>query len=240
MTETTALAMQLVNSQQEQHEVTVNEDLNVLDAAVGNQININLTADADYNILITGAPAQWQYNTIVMTDTGVVLTAPRNVIWPSAGYNRRSPFFFGNGTAQALTLKRSGQTGVTILPGATSRMVRDNSTDIVQLFPPRRTPITVTASTTLTKGYDNIDLLVNSASNLTITLPQTSTETVPLNFDCNVIRQGTGTVTFAIQGSDTLLSESSLVTISARYAEARVRKIVTGSPNTWLLTGKLA
>jgi hypothetical protein len=93
---------------------------------------------------------------------------------------------------------------------------------------------------TLTGNDSGKIIIINSSSNLNVTLPQTSTESIAKGFHCRVIRRGTGTVTFVIQGTDTIESKSSYVSISTRYGEAVVSKIVNGSPNTWHLSGDLA
>lgn len=82
-------------------------------------------------------------------------------------------------------------------------------------------------------------ITVDSTSPVTITLPQTSTESIPNGFFCNIIRLGSGTVTIIAQGSDALISKNSYTTISPRYGEIVVKKLVNGSPNTWILSGDL-
>lgn len=82
-------------------------------------------------------------------------------------------------------------------------------------------------------------IIVNSSSNYSITLPQTSAEAIANGFHCKVLRRGTGTVTFVIQGTDTIESKSNYVAITPRYGVAEVVKIVNGSPNTWSLSGDL-
>lgn len=82
-------------------------------------------------------------------------------------------------------------------------------------------------------------IVVNSSSAITITLPQTTTETIANGFTCSIIRLGSGTVTIAIQGSDVLHSKLSAVNITPQYGRVEVTKIVAGSPNTWHLSGDL-
>lgn len=127
MTATTGLAIELIDSQQEQHEVTANEGSNILDAAVAGEVTINLTADANFSILTTGTPAQWQYQQIRIGDTGAVLTAARDIIWPAV--SRRGPFTVLNATAWPLTIKRTGQSGVQIPVGG-RYVLHDSGTDI--------------------------------------------------------------------------------------------------------------
>jgi len=96
-----------------------------------------------------------------------------------------------------------------------------------------------TAAYTLTGADSGKIITVNSASPITITLPQTSTESINTGFQCILIRRGAGTVTVAIEGSDTLESANSYVSIANQYSSASVIKINAGSPNTWALFGDL-
>lgn len=85
-------------------------------------------------------------------------------------------------------------------------------------------PRTVTANTTLTQSDNGTFIWVNSSSDLTITLPQNSTEDLSTGFNCTIIRQGTGAVTLAKEGSDTLTSVSSYTKIANRYGAVQVAK----------------
>jgi|WetSurSiteA1Bulk_404760.scaffolds.fasta_scaffold00619_2 hypothetical protein len=108
-----------------------------------------------------------------------------------------------------------------------------------EIYPYHKVVDEKTISYTLTGTDSGKVILINSTSNLTVTLPQTSAETIANGFHCRVIRRGTGTVTFAIQGTDTIESVSNYVTISGRYGEVEVTKIVNGTPNVWHLSGNL-
>lgn len=121
---------------QEQPEVLVNGADRAISAAVGGQITIDFAADADLMLQATAPPDpgdQWAFGTIVMTDTGPVLTGPVNVVYPDVdtlyGGPSRLMFMFVNQTAQALTLLRDGQTGVTVAAGAAA-LVWHDGTDI--------------------------------------------------------------------------------------------------------------
>lgn len=131
-TTTNALEIEELEPNQSSPDLVVNEGTAVLDAAVGGQITINFSANANYSIQTVGLkPQEWQYSSIIFTDTGVVLTTGRDVIWPSK--NRRNHFSFKNATARTLTVKRSGQTGYPVGPGA-NVVLRDNGTDIELAF----------------------------------------------------------------------------------------------------------
>ena len=121
---------------QEQPEVLVNAADRAISAAVGGQITIDFSADADLTLQATVPPDpgdQWAFGTIVMTDTGVVLTGPANVVYPDVdtlyGGPSRLVFMFVNETAQSLTLLRTGQVGVTVAAGAAA-LVWHNGADI--------------------------------------------------------------------------------------------------------------
>lgn len=101
--------------------------------------------------------------------------------------------------------------------------------------------IEATGTTRTLTGTDNGCIVVcTHASGCTVTLPQTSTETIAAGFQCVVVREGAGAVSFAVQGSDTLNSADSLTDIRAQYGSAAIYKRTAGSPNTWYAWGDLA
>lgn len=81
---------------------------------------------------------------------------------------------------------------------------------------------------------------LNNSSAITLTLPQQSTTTLPQGFNCIIRQLGAGTVTVAVEGSDTVNSKSSLTSLAAQYSEAQIDLQTAGSPNTWHLAGDLA
>ncbi len=96
------------------------------------------------------------------------------------------------------------------------------------------TPYTLTAS-------DNGKVVtLDNASAITLTLPQTSTETIVQGFQCVLIAKGAGQVTVVKEGSDTILSKGSDLKLSAQGSVATVIKTTAGSPNAWFLGGDLA
>lgn len=126
-----------LTTNQEQPEVLVNAADRFITNILTGQISIEFASDADIT-LSAPAPlttaAQWPYAVIRMTDSPTTLTAPRSVVYPNTdsvyGGPSRHHFTFRNDTGQSLTIKRSGQTGVTVAAGAES-LVRHNGTDIV-------------------------------------------------------------------------------------------------------------
>jgi hypothetical protein len=124
---------------QEQPEVLVNAADRALTAAIGGQITIDFASDGNYTLQATEPPDagdEWAYGTIVMTDTGPVLTGAVDVIYPDVdtlyGGPSRMMFVFVNQTAQILTVKRTGQTGIAITAGSTA-LLWHNGTDIIAL-----------------------------------------------------------------------------------------------------------
>jgi hypothetical protein len=114
-------------AKQDQPEVTVNESLDVMDAAIGGTLTHNFASDADYGLIAAGSkPQEWQYSKITLTDTGANLTADRNVLVPP---NEKS-YTVQNDTAYNLTVKTSTGTGITVESGSVFR-VRSDGTNVV-------------------------------------------------------------------------------------------------------------
>ena len=96
---------------------------------------------------------------------------------------------------------------------------------------------TITASKTLTQSDAGKLIVINSASAVTITLPQNSTEALVPGFAANIFSINTGTVTVAKEGSDTIQTPATLLQLSGQYSHASIVKTSFGSPNTWMLAG---
>lgn len=92
---------------------------NRLDLSVAHDI----TVDSDYTL----TTEQNQYGRIEITDIGVLLTTTRNIVMN----NDEHTFLFINSTAQALTVKTSAGTGVTVSSGAKAEL-RNNGTDVIE------------------------------------------------------------------------------------------------------------
>lgn len=125
---------------QEQPEVPVNEATRMLGRAVGGEITIDFTSDADHTLVANTPPEpgdEWPFAVIRMTDAGTELSAPRAVIYPDVdslyGGPSRLAFVLINDTAQTLTVKRSGQSGVDV-PAGQRRAVMHDGSDIVPLL----------------------------------------------------------------------------------------------------------
>ncbi|HNP65786.1 MAG TPA: hypothetical protein PKH39_17775 [Woeseiaceae bacterium] len=124
---------------QEQPEVLVNGVDRAITQALCGQITIDITVDANLTLQATAPPDagdQWAAGTIVITDTGVVLTGGIDVIYPDVdtlyGGPSRLMFVFVNNTAQILTVRRAGQPGIAIAAGVSALLYHDG-TDIVAI-----------------------------------------------------------------------------------------------------------
>lgn len=94
-----------------------------------------------------------------------------------------------------------------------------------------------TTARTLTAADDGCLLWFTSSSSITVTVPQQSTEAIVAGFGCGVIQGGTGQITFAKQGTDTLASEGTKLKTAARYSGVAVSLIIAAAPATWWIGG---
>jgi len=106
-----------------------NEAFSILERASCGRITVDFASDANHTIDIDTAAGteEWRDKFITVADSGVLLTTGRDVIFPA---EQGPEYIIKNSTAQTLTLKISGQTGVTIATTATGRYYYDG-TDIV-------------------------------------------------------------------------------------------------------------
>jgi hypothetical protein len=79
-------------------------------------------------------------------------------------------------------------------------------------------------------------LLSSGATDITITIAAEASVNYPVGTRIPIIRGGSGEVTIAIGGADTLNSKSSMRRIDLRYGEVCATKTAAG---TWVLTGDL-
>ena len=106
-----------------------NEAFKILERASCGRITVDFTSDADLTLdtdTVAGTE-QWRDKFIDITDSGTALTAGRDVIFPA----ENGPMYtITNSTAQTLTLKISGQSGVTLATTVTGNFYY-NGTDII-------------------------------------------------------------------------------------------------------------
>lgn len=156
-----------------------------------------------------------------------------------------SPDELDNVTNDAQVKKISTSTDEAILrwDGTTGDTVQDSSViidDDNNLSGHGSTPTVVTGTTRTITAADNGEILYfTNAAAVTITLPQTSTESIPAGFQCICVQEGTGQLTLAKEGSDTINSIGSLLSSRTQYSPIAVHKRTAGSPNTWYLFGDL-
>jgi hypothetical protein len=93
---------------------------------------------------------------------------------------------------------------------------------------------------TLTASDNGKIVRCTNASAVTVTLPQTSTETLAAGFQCTVVQAGAGQVTLALEGSDTIRDASSNLNINNQWGAAYVLKETAGSPNNYDVYGDVS
>ncbi len=93
---------------------------------------------------------------------------------------------------------------------------------------------------TVTAADNGKIIYLNNAAAITVTIPQTSTESIPAGFWCTFAQEGAGQVTIAPEGSDAINSKDGLLSLTGQYSGATIHKRTAGSPNTWFLIGDLA
>ena len=106
--------------------VTHNDDNRRLGAGVVGRLTHNFASDANYTLSTVDGSEEWRYAVIDFTDSGVLLTAGRDVVFPA----KNGPaYIVTNSTAQILTMKISGQTGTAVAASETLLLYYDG-TDI--------------------------------------------------------------------------------------------------------------
>lgn len=101
-------------------------DLNTLSKRIdvlSSEIDIDFASDAN----ITLTKYQNLYRKYTIKDTGVVLTASRDIVFNTV---EKDWFIVTNETAQSLVFKVSGQTGITV-PSGETYMLKNDGTDII-------------------------------------------------------------------------------------------------------------
>ena len=116
-----------ISASQSSQYLTSNALDRVLEQAICGRLVVDFPSDADYTLVTTAGSEEWRDKFIEFTDVAVPLTAGRDVIFPA----KNGPeYIITNSTGFTLTLKTSGQAGVSIADGVTGRYYYDG-TDIV-------------------------------------------------------------------------------------------------------------
>ena len=129
MTIANDLNLDEISSESDNDKFTIhNEDNRRLAASAAGRIALNFSSDANMTINSsdTDGTESWRYKFIDITDTGVVLTAGRDVIFPAKGPS----YIITNSTAQTITVKITGQAGVAITTTSSASLYYDG-TDMV-------------------------------------------------------------------------------------------------------------
>jgi len=173
------------------------------------------------------SPAEWSYSSLI-DDLATVL-AP--------GYfdeigTQVSPGDFINVSLLA------GKAIITVLsttlspPGVvidSSTIGEEHATFAVEIFPG--------AVKNLVLAENLKFIVMDNAAGQLVVIPENSSVAFPIGAEIEFLREGVGTVTFAITGIVILHSRSDLVDINARYSAAALKKIDT---DEWRLFGDLA
>ena len=253
MATTPNLQLVELESNQQNAETTVNDSLRVLDALVLlGVLDMTLTAppgsptNGDRYIPAATATGAWagHEDDIAYYYNGWYFISP--VIGWYLYDDNTSTYKHWNGSSwviQDVTGASSSTDNAIVRFDSTTGKVLQNSGVIISdnneitgnyiLLQGKATAYTLTASDC------GSTIVCNSGSAFNITLPQTSTESINAGFWVEIINRGAGTITVVAEGSDAIESLASNVNI-AQYAQAIVRKVVAGSPNTYFLFGDLS
>lgn len=99
----------------------------------------------------------------------------------------------------------------------------------------------ISADTTLAVIHANKQIIVNSANDITITIPAHATAAMPDYTEIEIYRYGEGAVNIAAATGVTLLSGSDAPQISDQYQSAALKLMtaVDGTNNTWSVQGAI-
>lgn len=125
---------EMTQSQNDKY-ITHNTENRRIAAAVAGRTSVDMGSDANLtlNASDTDGTESWRYRFINITDTGVALTATRDVVMPAKG----TDWIVENETAQSLVFKITGQTGVTVTTGNAAHIYyQATAGDIVALKNP--------------------------------------------------------------------------------------------------------
>jgi hypothetical protein len=121
---TTNIGLQELPANVTQVSVPVNDALGDIDAALAALVTVEFTTDANRTLVRD----EYLASVLRLTDSPSTLTAGRDVVFPARFPN----MLVINNTAQTLTLKKSGQTGITIAAGA-SKFIAAGVSDVVEV-----------------------------------------------------------------------------------------------------------
>ncbi len=99
----------------------------------------------------------------------------------------------------------------------------------------------ISANITLDVGHANKQIIVNSANDITITIPSHATAAMPDYTEIEVYRYGEGAVYFAGANGVVLLSGSDAPQISEQYQSGAIKLMtaIDSTNNTWAIQGAI-
>jgi len=186
-----------------------------------------------------------RFNKVEFTQTGQKLFLSNAQLLDDSDMNMPIPIY--NDGAFAFDVTAVDQTTVIyskLMPGetlvlrCTSKLTTNGTWDISQVIlsaAPSVNPQTGTTYTFTAADFKgNQTVTASNASAQTYTIPQNSITAIPVGYPVLVSNINTGTVTFALQGSDTATGNLTL----APGANAYIEKIaISGSVSTWRIGG---
>ena len=228
-----------------QPSVPINANADAVGALLAGAATRTLTADANYTLVA----ADYRVATLVLTSS--VLTAGRDIVFPAYF----PPMLVVNDTGQTLTLKKSGQTGVTVdngksirincgptdvlastvggggvtsVNGATGAVVLDDG-DVKSVVTALTSGTTVTVDCSLGKSF-TLTLGHNVG---TLTLTNLAGAGFATEIEIEIKQNGTGGFTFALPASFKALGGSDTAIAAAANAVTVLSAKTFDNGTTW-------
>ncbi|MGH2412113.1 MAG: hypothetical protein ACRDEA_00100, partial [Microcystaceae cyanobacterium] len=191
---------------------------------------------------------------ITVSSSGTIWTIDNDVVNFAKMQNIATDKLLGRDTASSGDTEEIAlSTGLEFTGSAEIRVKSVTDSDLSTLagiagndqdFRAFRTRVSVTATATLSTTHQNAFLDVDSASTVTLTIPNNSTTAFAVGTEIEIYRQGAGAVTIADEAS-VVVQENGTATaagafsksITTRYTMASIKKIAT---DVWILIGTVA
>ncbi|MDH3376450.1 MAG: hypothetical protein OEQ39_05715 [Gammaproteobacteria bacterium] len=217
---------------QTQPDVTINDFLDAVDDALAGSVTVDMGADSD----LTPTAAQQLSMELVITDTGVLLTAARNVILE--GFSRFH--IVKNDTAQELTFKTAAGSGVAVPAGGVRQLIFNDAANVNSVsgqgadaflyelgafFPNKPQTSEVVLRSIFTRSIDFPSALTGSQGYCE------TTATAETDFDVQKNAVSVGTIRFAIATNASTFIAASPISFTAGD---RLAIIAPATPDTTL------
>lgn len=110
-----------------QPETPVNEAMDIFDASVAGQLTVDVNADTNYTLDVNSItyPQEWQYGTLIITNTGITNTAQVDLILPDT---YKMKYTLDNRTGSTFSIRlitTTGPIGVSVPDGSIYSMYSD-------------------------------------------------------------------------------------------------------------------